>query len=162
MNHGRLELITGLFVLLGLAAATHLSLRLGAGLSVSGNTYPLEARFTNASGLNAGSRVVIAGVTVGHVESVRVDETDFSAIAELRVREGLKLPTDTMASIKTSGLLGDKFIQLSPGADDTVLQPHERITLTESAVDLESLIGKIAFGKVEEEPSSPPPPPNDL
>lgn len=153
MNHGKLELITGTFVLLGLAAVTYLALRMGAGQSLGSASYPLEARFSNASGLNSGSRVVIAGVTVGHVDSVEVDASDFSAIAKLHVREGFKLPADTMASIKTSGLLGDKFIQLSPGADEVFLQPRDRITLTESSVDLESLIGKIAFGKVEEEPA---------
>jgi phospholipid/cholesterol/gamma-HCH transport system substrate-binding protein len=73
---------------------------------------------------------------------------DYSAIATLRVTEGLKLPTDTMASIKTSGLIGDKYVALAPGADETYLEPGTQITMTESSVDLESLIGKMAFGSV--------------
>jgi phospholipid/cholesterol/gamma-HCH transport system substrate-binding protein len=94
---------------------------------------------------------MVAGVTVGRVEAVRIEPSDFSAIVTLRVLEGLKLPTDSMASIKTTGLIGDKFISLAPGADETYLKPGTRITLTESAVDLESLIGKMAFGSVDQD-----------
>ena len=72
----------------------------------------------------------------------------------MTVLSGLKLPTDTMASIKTTGLIGDKFILLSPGADETNLSPGERITLTESSVDIESLIGKMAFGSLDKESES--------
>jgi len=90
-------------------------------------------------------------VTVGRVESVRLDPADFSAIATLRIQSALKLPTDSMAAIKTTGLIGDKYVSLSPGADEACLQPGTRITMTESSVDLESLIGKMAFGSVEKE-----------
>jgi phospholipid/cholesterol/gamma-HCH transport system substrate-binding protein len=69
----------------------------------------------------------------------------------LRVLSGLRLPTDSMASIKTSGLIGDKYVALSPGADDTYMKSGARITMTESAVDLESLIGKMAFGAVDKD-----------
>jgi phospholipid/cholesterol/gamma-HCH transport system substrate-binding protein len=92
---------------------------------------------------------MVAGVTVGRVEAVRIEPSDFSAIVTMRVLSGLQLPTDSMASIKTTGLIGDKFISLAPGADETYLKPGTRITLTESAVDLESLIGKMAFGSVD-------------
>jgi phospholipid/cholesterol/gamma-HCH transport system substrate-binding protein len=80
-----------------------------------------------------------------------MDPSDYSAILTLRITSLLKLPTDSMASVKTSGLIGDKYIALAPGADDTILKPGDRITLTESAVDLESLIGKMAFGSVDKE-----------
>jgi phospholipid/cholesterol/gamma-HCH transport system substrate-binding protein len=118
---------------------------------IGGETYPIEARFANAGGLHTGSSVLLAGVTVGRVEAVAMDPKDYSAIVTMKVSSRLKLPTDSMASIKTSGLIGDKFISLSPGADEAVLKPGERITLTESAVDLESLIGKMAFGSLDKE-----------
>jgi phospholipid/cholesterol/gamma-HCH transport system substrate-binding protein len=94
---------------------------------------------------------MLAGVTVGRVENVRIEASDFSAIVTMRVLAGLRLPTDSMASIKTTGLIGDKYVSLSPGADDTNMEPGMRITLTESAVDLESLIGKMAFGSIDKD-----------
>jgi phospholipid/cholesterol/gamma-HCH transport system substrate-binding protein len=160
MKQSKLELYVGGFVLLGIAAVIYLTIKLGAGSIVGGDTYVIEARFTNAGGLNAGSSVLVAGVPVGRVEEIRVDEVDYSAIATLRVVSGLRLPTDSMASIKTTGLIGDKFVALAPGADDTWLESGARITMTESAVDLESLIGKMAFGSVETEDSPVETPPD--
>jgi phospholipid/cholesterol/gamma-HCH transport system substrate-binding protein len=151
MKPSRLELPVGAFVLLGLAAIAYLTLKLGAGALVGGDTYRLEARFDNASGLNVGGSVHVAGVPVGRVESIRVEPSDYSAIVTVSVLSGLHLPTDSMASIKTTGLIGDKFISLSPGADSTFLQPGARITMTESSVDIESLIGKMAFGSLDKE-----------
>lgn len=153
MKQSKLEFFVGVFVLLGIAAVVYLTIKLGAGSLVGGDTYVIEARFTNAGGLNAGSSVLVAGVPVGRVEEIRVDENDYSAIATLRLVSGLRLPTDSMASIKTTGLIGDKFVALAPGADDTWLESGARITMTESAVDLESLIGKMAFGSVGTEDS---------
>jgi phospholipid/cholesterol/gamma-HCH transport system substrate-binding protein len=149
MKQSKLELYVGLFVLMGIFAVVYLTVKLGAGSMIGGDTYLLEARFTNAGGLNTGSSVLLAGVPVGRVEGIRVDGTDYSAMVTLRVQAGLKLPTDTMASIKTTGLIGDKYVALAPGADETYLKSGARITMTESSVDLESLIGKMAFGSVE-------------
>lgn len=148
MNKNRLELSVGIFMVIGLAAVAYLTLKLGAGSLIGGDSYLVESRFANAGGLHSGSNVQLAGVTIGRVEAVRIDPADFSAIATLRLRSGLRLPSDSMASIKTSGLIGDKYVSISPGADETSLQPGTRITMTESSVDLESLIGKMAFGTV--------------
>jgi len=148
MKASKLEFLVGLFVLLGLTAVTWLTVKIGSGSLLGGPTYVIEARFTNAGGLNAGSTVLIAGVTVGRVESIRMDPVDYSAIATLRLMDEVKLPTDTMASIKTTGLIGDKYVALAPGADETYLEPGAQITMTESSVDIESLIGKMAFGSV--------------
>ncbi|MFM7373977.1 MAG: outer membrane lipid asymmetry maintenance protein MlaD, partial [Chthoniobacterales bacterium] len=112
----RIELGVGFFVLLGLAAIVYLTVKLGAGALVGSDTYPLEARFANTGGLNKGSTVMLGGVTVGRVEGIRLDPSDFSAIVEMSVLKDVRLPSDTMASIKTSGLIGDKFIALAPGA----------------------------------------------
>ncbi len=149
MKQTKLELFVGAFVLLGIAAVAYLTVKLGSGSLIGGETYVIEARFANAGGLNAGSSVLVAGVPVGRVEGIRVDNTDYSAMVTLRVLAGLRLPTDTMASIKTTGLIGDKYVALAPGADETYLETGARITMTESSVDLESLIGKMAFGSVE-------------
>lgn len=146
----RLELGVGFFVLLGLAAIVYLTLKLGAGALVGSDTYPLEARFANTGGLNKGSTVMLGGVTVGRVEAIRLDPSDFSAIVEMSVLKNVRLPSDTMASIKTSGLIGDKFVALAPGAEEELLSPSDRILMTESAVELESLISKMAFGSVKE------------
>ena len=114
----KLELGVGVFVLLGLTALVYLTLKLGAGELVGSDTYPVEARFANTGGLSAGATVMLAGVTVGRVDAIRLDPQDYSAIVEMRIRAGLPLPADTMASIKTSGLIGDKFVALAPGADE--------------------------------------------
>jgi phospholipid/cholesterol/gamma-HCH transport system substrate-binding protein len=158
MKHSGIELFVGVFVLLGIAAITYLTVILGSGSPVGGGTYLLEARFANAGGLHPGGSVLVAGVTVGRVEAVRIDPADFSAIATLRIRSALRLPSDSMASIKTTGLIGDKYVALSPGADEAVLDPGTRITMTESSVDIESLIGKMAFGSVDRETEKKPEP----
>jgi phospholipid/cholesterol/gamma-HCH transport system substrate-binding protein len=147
----KLEFGVGVFVLLGLAALVYLTLKLGAGELIGSDTYPVEARFANTGGLSTGATVMLAGVTVGRVDVIRLDPEDYSAIVEMRIRSGLALPTDTMASIKTSGLIGDKFVALAPGADEELLRPSARITMTESALELESLISKMAFGSVKNE-----------
>ncbi len=149
MKNTKLELSVGFFMLLGIAAISYLAIQVGTGSLITGDTYLIESRFTNAGGLHAGSSVMLAGVTVGRVEGVRIEPSDYSAIVTLRVLSSLRLPTDSMASIKTTGLIGDKFVSLAPGADDTYMESGMRITLTESAMDLESLIGKMAFGSVE-------------
>ncbi|MFZ4597976.1 MAG: outer membrane lipid asymmetry maintenance protein MlaD [Terrimicrobiaceae bacterium] len=158
MKSTTLELLVGLFVLIGIAAVAYLTMKLGSGSMVGGDTYVIEARFANAGGLHDGSSVLVAGVTVGRVDEVKMDPADYSAVATLRLQSDLRLPTDSMASIKTSGLIGDKFVSLSPGADETYLEPGTRITMTESAVDLESLIGKMAFGSVEKDTEQKPEP----
>jgi phospholipid/cholesterol/gamma-HCH transport system substrate-binding protein len=163
MRDTKLELGVGLFVLMGLAALVYLTVKLGAGEFVGGDTYEVEARFANTGGLSTGALVMLAGVNVGRVEEIALDPADYSAIVGMRIRSGVKVPADTMASIKTSGLIGDKYIALAPGADEEFLAPSARIIETESAVELESLISKMAFGSVKEgggetEPQSEPQP----
>jgi phospholipid/cholesterol/gamma-HCH transport system substrate-binding protein len=153
MKNTKIEFSVGLFVVLGLAALTYLTVQVGTGSLLQGETYVIESRFANAGGLHPGSSVLLSGVTVGRVEGVRMEPSDYSAIVTLRVLSGLRLPTDSMASIKTTGLIGDKYVSLSPGADATYIEPGTRITMTESAVDIESLIGKMAFGSVEKAPT---------
>jgi len=154
MTKNKLEILVGLFALLGIAAITRLTLQVGSGSLAAGDTCLIESRFANAGGLHPGSSVQVSGVTVGRVEGIRMEPSDYSAIVTLRVLSTLRLPMDSMASIKTSGLIGDKYVSLSPGADVTCLKPGDRIIMTESAVDLESLIGKMAFGAVDKNADS--------
>lgn len=144
----RIDLAVGAFVLAGLAALAWLALKIGGGALVGTDTTTIRARFANLGGLAPGASVLISGVAVGKVEKVELDER-YAAIATLRVRKDLPLPADTLAAVRSSGLIGEKYIALSPGADEVLLQPGELITDTESAVDLESLISKFAFGGVK-------------
>jgi phospholipid/cholesterol/gamma-HCH transport system substrate-binding protein len=151
-SYTRLDLAVGSFVLVGLAAIVWLALKIGAGALVGGDTMLVRARFTNLGGLAPGASVLVSGVVIGKVEKVELDER-YAAVATLRVRKDVPLPTDTMAAIRSSGLIGEKFVALSPGADDALLRPGDLITDTESAVDLESLISRFAFGGVQSSPA---------
>ncbi|MCR6654837.1 MAG: outer membrane lipid asymmetry maintenance protein MlaD [Opitutus sp.] len=157
MKSSKLELAVGTFVLVGLAAIVYLALKIGAGALIGSDTYVVKARFSNIGGLNTGSSVVISGVTVGRIESISLDQ-NFAAIVELRIRKDVQLPSDTIASIRTSGLIGDKFLALSPGGDEETIPPGGLITETESAVDLESLISRFAFGNVQKDKEPAPAP----
>ena len=158
MKQSKLELIVGVFVLVGLVAVAYLALRIGAGALVGGDTYTLKARFANSGGLNPGSNVLIAGVAVGRVDAITLNPADYSALVEFSLRKSVQLPLDSIASIKTSGLIGDKFLALSPGGEDTMLTPGALINDTESTVDIESLISRFAFGGVDKKPAAAPAP----
>lgn len=149
MNSRKLEFVVGLFVLIGLAAVIFLAVRIGGGRFAAGDSYELRARFTNASGLRKGSSVNLAGVTVGEVVRIELDPQSFVAVATLRLPAGLRLDDDSTAAIKSAGLIGEKFLNLKPGASGNQLQPGELIVDTESAVDLEDLISRFAFGSVD-------------
>lgn len=149
MNSRKLETVVGAFVLLGLIAVAVLALKIGAGAFVRGDTMLVHARFANAAGVNPGSQVVISGVTVGRVDAVRLNPADFSAVVDMRVRKDLRLSTDSIVSVKTSGLIGDKFLAIRPGADDEMIAADGMFTETESTVDIESLISRFAFGSVD-------------
>jgi phospholipid/cholesterol/gamma-HCH transport system substrate-binding protein len=148
MKTSRLELSVGVFVLAGLGALAWLAIKAGGGVLVGPATYTITARFSNSGGLSPGSNVSIAGVSVGRVGAVTLN-ANYAALAELRLRQDVRLPADTIASIKTAGLLGDKFVALAPGADTETIPPGGTITDTESALDLESLISRFAFGSVQ-------------
>jgi phospholipid/cholesterol/gamma-HCH transport system substrate-binding protein len=136
------DLLVGLFVLVGLGAIAYLSLRVG-GLSYSGpGGLIVYASFDQTGGLKLRSPVEISGVRVGQVESIALSDI-YRARVQLNLDPSLKLPTDTSASIVTSGILGDRYISLQLGGEDEVLQSGDEITFTESAVILERLVGKL-------------------
>ncbi len=149
MKHTRLEFIVGVFLVLGLLSFGWLALNLGEvpWLS-SSHRYIIYAEFDNISGVKSGADVQVAGVVVGKVGNITLTEDDL-ARAALQVDKSLAIPVDSIASVKSQGIIGDKFIQLTLGGDDELYKPGATITDTESSVDLESLISKFAFGKVK-------------
>jgi phospholipid/cholesterol/gamma-HCH transport system substrate-binding protein len=155
MKQSSIELSVGAFVLLGLAAIVWFAVQAGAGAAIGGSGYEVNARFTNIGGLKPGSQVFIAGVPVGRVDKIDLNP-QYAAVVRLNVKQGIHLPSDTIASIKTSGLIGDKYVALAPGADSNNLPPGGTITDTESAMDLESLISRFAFGNVSSSPAPSP------
>ncbi len=148
MKKSSTDLIVGIFVLVGILCVGYLTVKLGKMELIGGNYYSLFARFQSASGLKPGASVEIAGVPVGRVDAITLDKKRMAAQVELRIRKDVQLSDDVIAAIKTSGLIGDKFIKLSPGGSDEMLKPGGMITETQSAIDLEELISKYVFGSI--------------
>lgn len=148
--NGFRQTAVGIFVLLGLVCVAYLTIKLGRMELFETKGFELTARFNSVSGLRVGADVEMAGVPVGRVAAITLDDDPArrQALVRLVLDRDLKLSTDTIASVKTSGLIGDKYINLQPGGLEDVLASGDTLEETESAVDLESLIGKYAFGGV--------------
>ncbi len=146
MRRATLDLAVGVFVLAGLLALGWLSVKLGRVDLFGGAGYQVSADFPSVGGLKPGSSVEIAGVEVGRVD--RIVLADYQARVIMRIRGGVQLQEDAIASIKTKGLIGEKFIRISPGGSDRLIQPNGRITEVEPPVDFEELLSKYIFGKV--------------
>lgn len=148
MQASRHDTWVGLFVLIGAAALLFLALRAGNLLSLSFDaTYPVTARFDNIGGLKPNAAVKSAGVVVGRVESISFDDKTFQAKVVMQLKKGTLFPKDTSAKILTSGLLGEQYIGLEPGADENNLASGDLIRQTQSAVVLENLIGQFINSK---------------
>lgn len=144
-----LETIVGVFVLVGILCLSYLSIKLGKMEIVGGDSYRVYANFDSASGLKTGASVEIAGVEVGRVDRINLDEkAGFTARVGLKVNSGIQLQDDVIASIRTRGIIGDKYVMLKPGGSDVILKDGDRIRETESAIDFESLISKFIHGNV--------------
>jgi phospholipid/cholesterol/gamma-HCH transport system substrate-binding protein len=146
MERTKVNIAVGLFLVLGILALGYLSIRLGKVSFLEGAGYLVSADFPSVGGLKAGSGVEIAGVQIGRVESIAL--TDYQARVTLRLDGHIKLQDDSIASIKTKGLIGEKYIRISPGGSDKLIPPNGRIREVEAPVDLEELISKYIFGKV--------------
>ncbi len=146
MEKAKLELVVGIFVLVGILCLGYLSIKLGKLEVIGGDLYEIDAQFDSASGLKSGATVEIAGVEVGRVRSITLK--DDRAMVKLAVNNGTKLYTDTIASIKTRGIIGEKFLALSPGGGGDPLKPGDTIRDTESGLDLEELVSQYVHGKV--------------
>lgn len=151
MNTKSTETLVGLFVLLGLAALLFLALKAANLTSFSTeSTYALSARFDNIGGLKVRAPVRSAGVTVGRVTAITLDPKTYQGVVAMDIRVGFQFPKDSSAKILTSGLLGDQYIGLEPGAEEANLAPGATITQTQSALVLENLIGQLLFNKAAE------------
>jgi phospholipid/cholesterol/gamma-HCH transport system substrate-binding protein len=146
MENTKLELVVGAFVLVGILCLSYLSIKLGKLEVIGGDLYEVTALFNTATGLKSGATIEIAGVEVGRVRNIALKED--RAIVTLAVGNGVKLYTDTIASIKTRGIIGEKFLALSPGGGGDPLKPGDTIRDTESGLDLEELVSQYVHGKV--------------
>ncbi len=147
MNRKATDVLVGLFVVLGFAALLFLALQAGNLASFSlAKTYAVNARFDNIGGLKVRAPIKSAGVTVGRVASIGFDDQSFRANVVLEIEEPFKFPKDSSVKILTAGLLGEQYIGLEPGGDLKNLEAGDRISLTQSAVVLENLIGQFLYG----------------
>lgn len=142
-----LELTVGLFLLIGIIALGFMSVKLGKMEWVGGGGYQIAAVFSSAGGLKVGAVVEIAGVEIGRIKSLTLNG-DYQARVVMDINDKVKLQDDAIASIKTKGLLGEKFVDISPGGADKMIGEGGVIYDTEPPIDLESLISKFIFGKV--------------
>jgi len=148
MEKKSVEILVGVFVLLGMLGVVFLALKAAnLGSFSSGDTYTLYARFDNIGGLKVRGPVRSAGVTIGRIASITLDPKTYQGVVRLEVERQVQFPVDSSARILTSGLLGDQYIGLDPGGDDKMLQTNETIKQTQSAVVLESLISQFLFSK---------------
>jgi phospholipid/cholesterol/gamma-HCH transport system substrate-binding protein len=148
MGKKGIETMVGLFVLLGMLGLVFLALKAANLGSVSGgDTYMVQARFDNIGGLKVRAPVRSAGVTVGRVTAIELDPKTYLGVVRMDVQRAYQFPKDSSAKILTSGLLGDQYVGLEPGADEKVLAAGDVIKQTQSAVVLENLIGQFLYNK---------------
>jgi phospholipid/cholesterol/gamma-HCH transport system substrate-binding protein len=156
MKKAYLEFVVGLFLAIGIGCLAWLSIKLARKEFFARNGYEVAAAFSNGSGLRRGTPVVIAGVEIGRVESVGLE--DYEAKVRIVIQQRVILQGDTIASIKTKGLIGEKYIELTPGASDKTLKAGGVIRETQSAMDLEGLIGKYIQGNLAKPDDKAQPP----
>jgi phospholipid/cholesterol/gamma-HCH transport system substrate-binding protein len=143
MQQNVIETIMGGVVIMVAASVLFFAYE-GSGVQDEGG-YDIHAKFDNITGINVGSDVRVGGIKVGIVSDLALDETTYQAIATLKIRDHTKLPNDSTAAIASSGLLGEKFVQVVPGAEERMLGKGGEIAYTQSSVSLEELIGKLMF-----------------
>ena len=145
MENRNTYLSAGLFLILGILALLYLSLSLGDVGAIGKDQYQLSARFVSASGLRQGAFVEVGGVVIGKVGAITLDTDTYEAKVTLNLDKLVRLQEDAIASIRTSGIIGDKFVKISPGGSDVFLEHGDEIIETESSINLEELISKYIF-----------------
>ncbi len=145
MKNKNIELYVGIFVLIGAVCIGYLVLVLGEFKFLGGNQYSLHAYFSSAAGLKTGARVEMAGVEIGNVDDIGLDRERLVARVTFNIDMGIEVSEDSMASVKTSGIIGEKYIDISPGGADFLLEQGDEIMNTESSLDIESLVRKFIF-----------------
>ena len=147
MQKFNVETAVGLFLVVGFLCFAWLSIRLGEVELFGSDSYTVTARFGSISGLKEGAVVEIAGVQVGKVAKVRLDPEYYEAVVSMEIQKGLVLQEDSIASIRTAGIIGDRYVKISPGGSPEAIKPGGEITETESAINLEELVSKYIFEK---------------
>ena len=142
------ETMVGIFVVIGLLCVGYLTVKLGNVSLFGDDSYIVYAKFNSVSGLRIDNPVEMVGIEVGRVAGFKMDQKDQLAIVEMKIKNGIKVYDDAIASIKTAGLIGDRYVSIDPGGGGDLLKAGGTITDTESPVDIGELIGKYAFGEV--------------
>jgi len=145
MNRRKTEFYVGLFVIIGILCTIYLFVNLGPINFSRDKYYPVHGFFTSVSGLKTGARVEMAGVKIGIVSNVSIDKKQLLAKVEFSINKDIELSEDIIASVKTSGIIGQKYIDILPGGSDIKLEAGEEIYNTESSLDIESLVRKFIF-----------------
>jgi len=148
-NNSSLHLSVGLFVIIGLVCTAYLAMVLANTTLFARDTYTVTAKFTAVNGLRPGSNVEVSGVAVGKVAAITLDQSLYLAVVTMQIQKSVGIPVDSTAAVKTSGLIGDKYISIVPGADDAMLQDQEVLMDTQAALDIEEMISKYVFGTVD-------------
>ena len=148
MKNSNIETTVGVFVLIGIACIGYMTIKLGKMEIMGDNKYTVHANFESVAGLTRGADVQMAGVSIGRVGTISLDQEKQVAVVTMEVKKDIQLTEDVIASIKTAGLIGDKYIMLTPGGSDIMLKTGDTIIETESALDLEELISKYAFDEL--------------
>jgi phospholipid/cholesterol/gamma-HCH transport system substrate-binding protein len=141
-----IELMVGLFMIAGILCLGYLSIKLGKMEVFGSKGYELQATFSNSGGLKVGSGIIIAGVEVGRVKSIALE--NYQAYVVMNLPSDVKIQEDAIASIRTKGLIGEKYVDIAPGGSDKIMPPGGKIRETQPAVDLEELVSKYVFGKI--------------
>lgn len=150
MSMAKLELVVGVFMIAGILCLGYISVKLGKMELIGGDYYTVSAGFDSVSGLKPGARVELAGVEIGKVERIALDpQSGDRALAYIKIQRNVKVTDDVIASVRTSGIIGDKFIKLKPGGSDQFLKQNDKIRETESAIDIEELVSKFIHGNVD-------------
>ena len=145
MRRFNTEVVVGLFLTLGLITFAFLAVTLGGLGNSSAGHYTLEARFQSASGLKSGADVEMAGVIIGKVLDIRFDPRNYEAVVDISIPDGVELQEDTIASVRSTGLIGGKYLKLTAGGSERILKPGELIMQTEASINIEELISKYIF-----------------
>jgi len=156
MKKYSIESVVGIFIVIGLICVSYMTVKLGKVSLFGQDTYPLYARFASVSALRAGSTVEVYGIEVGSVTRLSIDSGRQMAVVEMAINKEIKVYDDAAASVKSSGLIGDKYVKIDPGGSGEVLKPRGIITQTSVPADIEDLIGRYAFGDAKKEPDKVP------
>ena len=139
------EILVGIFILIGIITITFIALRMGDFGLLNNTQYIIKAEFTSASGLKKGAHVEMAGVSVGKVKNIIFNPETYLAEVYIAIENNIKIPEDSTASIRTAGIIGDKFLKISPGGSETIIEKIMSIVETEPSINLEELISKYIF-----------------